>query len=189
MADEWQRKRSAWLHEHRATSYADLAIEFHLNYHRHFTDTFHQLLDAGHGACHLANREIADVLIHKVIEGHGTCFNLEAWCVMPNHFHAIIEPAKGSVLGDIVQHWKGGSAFAINRVLGRRGAFWQKEPFDHIVRSEPQWKRLCLYIADNPAQAHLSEGFVLGFGADVGLSRNDVVSRIEAHGGAGDRER
>ena len=177
IADEWRRKRDVWLHQHGATCHADLAAEWHLDYNRLFTDTFHQLLDAGHGECLLGRRDLAEMLVQRMIAGHGTCYALGAWVIMPNHFHAIVEPAEGSVLGEIVRHWKGGSAFAIHRALGRRGTLWQKEPFDHIVRSEAQLKRLSSYVAENPGKANLKDGFVLGIGADVGLSRDELLQR------------
>lgn len=142
IAGQWRAKRDLWRAQHQAASFADLAEGFHLEYTRLFTDTFHDLLDAGHGACILAQPACARILVGKMIEGHGACFQLGAWCIMPDHFHALVEPAKGSVLGDILQHWKGGSAFAINRLLGRRGPLWQAEPFDHIVRSEAPFARL-----------------------------------------------
>ena len=178
IADDWRGKRDEWLAQHGATCVDDLADELRLDYQRLFTDKFHDLIDAGHGECFLARRECADVLISKMIEGHATCFQLGAWCVMPNHFHAVVEPAKGSVLGEIVQHWKGGSSFAINRLLGRSGSLWVKEPFDHIIRSESQWRRLSAYVADNPTKAHLKSGYVLGFGSNIGLSREEMLECI-----------
>jgi REP element-mobilizing transposase RayT len=177
IAEQWRAKRDLWLAQHHAASYADLPEGLHLDYTRLFTDTFHELLDAGHGECVLARPACADILVRKMLEGHGACFRLGAWCVMPNHFHALVEPAKGTMLGHIVQHWKGGSAFAVNRLLGRRGALWQAEPFDHIVRSEAQLARLSAYVADNPQAARLESGFVLGFGGEAELSRSAMQER------------
>lgn len=168
--DQWRAKRDTWLHEHQATSLEDLAEEFRLDYQRLFTDRFHELLDAGYGDCVLSKPECAAILTGKLIEGHDTCFELGAWCVMPNHLHALVTPARGSVLGEIVQHWKGGSSFAINRLIGRRGALWLAEPFDHIVRSAEQWRRLSVYVAENPLKAGLRAGYVLGYGNEVGLT-------------------
>jgi putative transposase len=37
----------------------------------------------------------------------------------------------------------------INRLLGRRGTLWQKESFDHIVRSAESMERIRQYIRDN----------------------------------------
>ncbi|TLD69050.1 hypothetical protein FEM03_19470 [Phragmitibacter flavus] len=142
VADDWRSKRDEWLAQHDATCVDELAEEFRLDCQRLFTDKFHDLIDAGYGECLLARRECADILIGKMIEGHGTCFQLGEWCIMPNHFHAVVEPAKGSMLGGMVQHWKGGSSFAINRMLGCSGSLRVKEPFDHIIRSERPWRRL-----------------------------------------------
>ena len=70
-------------------------------------------------------------------------------------------------LGEIVRHWKGGSAFEMNRALGRKGQVWQAEPFDHIVRSEARLEHFRRYIAENPAKAGLRSGYVVGRGAEV----------------------
>jgi REP element-mobilizing transposase RayT len=71
---------------------------------------------------------------------------------MPNHLHALIAP-ENQGLGEVLQSWKGGSAFEINRLLGRSGPLWQKEPYDHIVRSEAQFQHYRGYIAESPIKA------------------------------------
>ena len=38
------------------------------------------------------------------------------------------------------------------------GAFWQPEPFDHIIRSAAQFEYLQRYIEDNPRKANLPNG-------------------------------
>ena len=132
-----------------------------------FTAGFHTLLDAGHGECLLAKAVCADILIARLGAGHGTAYELDAWCIMPNHLHALVAPGKHVTLGEIVRHWKGGSAFEINRALGRKGQVWQAEPFDHIVRSEAQLEHFRRYIAENPRKAELRSGYVMGSGAEV----------------------
>jgi hypothetical protein len=43
-----------------------------------------------------------------------------------------------------------------NRLLGRTGEpFWQKESYDHWVRSEIEWNRIAGYIEQNPVKAGL----------------------------------
>jgi hypothetical protein len=49
----------------------------------------------------------------------------------------------------------------INRATGESGAFWQPEPFDHIIRSNVQFCYLQDYIADNPKKANLGQADVL----------------------------
>jgi hypothetical protein len=50
------------------------------------------------------------------------------------------------------------TATEINRIVGRHGAFWQEEPFDHLVRHAEQYNAIRLYIANNPEKAHLKPG-------------------------------
>ena len=159
---EWRLKRDAWLQEKGASSPRDLPEELRSDYHREFTQGFHKLLDAGHGACLLARQDCAEALITRMLAGHPKAHQLDAWCLMPNHFHALIEPNEGVTLGEIVRHWKGGSSYDINKLLDRAGSLWQKETFDHIVRSEAQLRHYQRYIADNPAKAGLQAGYVLG---------------------------
>lgn len=178
VASEWRIKRDAWLRAHgfQATDGLDkLGDGERHKYHREFTQVFHKLLDAGHGECLLARRECAEILIRRLIAGHGTAYNLDAWCVMPNHFHALVAPGKKVTLGEIVRHWKGGSAFEINRALGRRGRLWQPEAFDHIVRSDAQLQHFRNYISENPIKAHLKGGYVLGVGTQTHVAPEKVV--------------
>jgi hypothetical protein len=48
------------------------------------------------------------------------------------------------------------TARACNRVLGRRGAFWQHESYDHWVRDADELERIVLYLEDNPVKAGLA---------------------------------
>jgi hypothetical protein len=50
------------------------------------------------------------------------------------------------------------TAARINRLLGRRGRFWEKDAFDHLVRSPEEFERLRRYITQNPLSAGLSPG-------------------------------
>ena len=169
VAADWRHRRDVWLSAHgirTADEIPQLTDAQRHEYHREFTAKFHELLDAGHGECLLARPSSAELLRARLTAGHATAYHLDAWCIMPNHFHALVEPAAKVPLGEIVRHWKGGSAADINRALGRKGGLWQKESFDHIVRSEEQLAHFRRYIADNPKKAGLSEGYLLGSGAE-----------------------
>jgi hypothetical protein len=56
----------------------------------------------------------------------------------------------------ILKQVKGASAVECNRILGRTGAFWQAESYDHIVRSIEQLEQYRQYIATNPANAGIT---------------------------------
>ena len=165
LRDDWLSLRTTWLARHKATDPDSLPEELRNEFHRQFTAEFHKFLDAGHGECLLARADCADIFIGRLVAGHGRAYLLDAWVVMPNHIHALVEPAKGSLLGEIVRSWKGGSSREINLLLGRSGSLWQKEPYDHIVRSEAQLNHYRQYIAQNPLKAGLRSGYRLGTGA------------------------
>jgi putative transposase len=179
--EEWRALRDAWLAAHGITSASQLdqlPKDQRHDYHREFTARFHELLDAGHGECVLASPNHAAVLASKLAAGHNRDYHLDAWVIMPNHFHALVEPLEGAVLGDSVQRWKGGSAREINLICACSGQLWQHEPFDHIVRSEAQLNHFRRYIALNPEKAGLGDGFVLGVGNESGLTANEVLERF-----------
>ena len=165
LRDDWLSRRTAWLASNRVTDPASLPDDLRTEFHRQFTAEFHKLLDTGHGECLLARADCAHIFIARLFAGHGRAYFLDAWVIMPNHIHALIEPAKGSLLGEIVRSWKGGSSREINLLLGRSGSLWQKEPYDHIVRSEAQLNHYRRYIAQNPIKAGLRSGYRLGTGA------------------------
>jgi hypothetical protein len=58
----------------------------------------------------------------------------------------LIEPLGDYQLSDLMHSIKSFTAKAINKATGKSGHFWQKEYFDHIVRSEDQLSRFSKYI-------------------------------------------
>jgi hypothetical protein len=78
---------------------------------------------------------------------------LDEWVVMPNHVHALVRPLEGNELPMILHSWKSFSAHAANQELKRTGPFWQKESYDHIVRSAEELNRIREYIRRNPVKA------------------------------------
>jgi len=82
-------------------------------------------------------------------------YELQAWVVMPNHVHLLILPR---VALPRITHWiKGATARQANLLLGRTGEpFWQDESYDHWVRDEREFNRICGYIEENPVSAGLA---------------------------------
>jgi putative transposase len=80
-------------------------------------------------------------------------YQLHEWVVMPNHVHVLWTPRgpQEQILGRI----KSFTAHECNRMLGRTGQFWNRESFDHWVRSEYQMERIRKYTANNPVKAGL----------------------------------
>ncbi len=72
--------------------------------------------------------------------------------IMPNHVHALVGVSNSADLSPRTSKPGNPSAPAAStNLLHRHGTLWQPEPFDHIVRDVPHWKRFIAYIQKNPA--------------------------------------
>ena len=121
-----------------------------------FSDKVNAYLDQGYGACVLRDEACAKGVAEAVSFFDGIRYRLHAWCVMPNHVHVIVEPAGGWALGKIVHGWTCFTAKALNRILGRSGAVWQHEPYDHIIRSAREYVYQVKYVWENPDKAGIT---------------------------------
>ncbi len=113
-------------------------------------------LEPSSGTCILNDPELAAVVENALLHFQGERYALSAWCVMPNHAHAVVTPFVEHALSETLQSWKSFSAHEINRRLNREGRVWQKESFDHIVRNEESFEKFVAYTEQNPVVA----GFV-----------------------------
>ena len=114
-------------------------------------------LDTGYGECLLKTPDIAKIMRGAIEYFDGGRYKLHAWCIMPNHVHAIAEPFAGFELSQIVHSWKSFTAKKINRELGRTGSVWQQETYDHIIRSKTEYLDLMDYVWNNPVKAGLRD--------------------------------
>jgi putative transposase len=81
--------------------------------------------------------------------------DLDAWIVMPNHFHAILclqppsvhEPSRP--LAEAIGHFKGACTRRI-WAGGRCDFAWQSRFYDQIIRSEDTLLKFRRYILENP---------------------------------------
>jgi REP element-mobilizing transposase RayT len=90
-------------------------------------------------------------LMSGVRLGH---YRLGPFMVMPNHLHVLLLPLVPP--SRLLKSLKGFTARQANRLLGRTGEpLWQKESYDHWVRSEFEWNRIAGYIEQNPVKAGL----------------------------------
>ncbi len=122
-----------------------------------FSDKIEAKLDAGSGCCHLASPLVASTVAETLQHFDGSRYRLYAWCVMPNHVHALFRPLAGHVLAAVLHSWKSYSAKRANHLLRRTGQFWQREYYDHLVRSDEQFYRIASYILRNPEKAGLKD--------------------------------
>jgi len=114
-----------------------------------------QFLDAGHGACWLKQKSVADIVEKALLHDDGKRYRLLAWCVMPNHIHALIETDSDYPVSKTVQAWKSYTARQINQHLGRSGPVWMRDYFDRYIRDDHHLTAVIAYIHSNPVKAGL----------------------------------
>jgi len=111
-------------------------------------------LDLGRGACHLRSVEISGIVENALLLGHGVEYDLRAWVVMPNHVHLLVA-VQEVPLSRLVQGWKSFTAREANRILSRRGKFWQDGYWDTYMRDGQHEQCTRRYIENNPVKAKL----------------------------------
>jgi len=112
-------------------------------------------LDQGHGSCYLRDRNVAGRVQQALLFHDRVKYRLSAWVIMPNHAHLLCTPLSGHSLADIMHSIKSFTANEANKLLNRKGRFWQKEYFDRYIRNARQFGRTVTYIENNPVKAHL----------------------------------
>ena len=85
-------------------------------------------------------------------------FRIVHMSIQRNHVHLLVGLIGSISIQEQCRSWKKYSATSINRVLCRRGRFWQEESFDHLVRNSEQFEYFQRYIAENPLRAGLRSG-------------------------------
>ena len=111
-------------------------------------------LDRGRGECSLSRTDAAQLVEDAVRFRHGQDFELRAWVVMPNHVHALFKVC-AVPMARTMESWKKFTAHEANKLLKRRGKFWQDDYWDTYMRDAAQELRACRYIENNPVKALL----------------------------------
>ena len=156
----WKRRRSEWLalrgvRDDEAGWFRELSRDEKREYRRLFGASFESLVDEGHGECFLGEEGSGEILSEALHHFDGERYLLGDFVVMPNHVHVLVIPLGEVTLQSILRSWKSYTGREINRRIGREGALWQRESFDHLVRNRRQLEKLIDYIADNPSKAGL----------------------------------
>ena len=117
----------------------------------------------------LEQENIARIVSEQIHALGGERYRLIAFCIMSNHVHLLVDtadyhppvaplhagPTALYPLADTLKLLKGRTARYCNQALGRGGAFWHHESYDHVVRDEKEFERIIWYILNNPVKAGL----------------------------------
>jgi REP element-mobilizing transposase RayT len=136
---------------------AELALQSGNDHDVQLRRRIEEYLDAGHGECWLRRPDIACVVEGALFHFDGQRYRLLAWCIMPNHVHALIETREGFPLADVLHSWKSYTSHEANKLLQLSGAFWQREYLDRFVRNAKHYENVVAYIEENPVKAGLAK--------------------------------
>jgi REP element-mobilizing transposase RayT len=120
-----------------------------------FRKRIERYLDQGYGECWLRDERIAGMIEQTLVLHSERKYKLSSWVIMPNHVHVLLKPFEDVELGKITHSIKSFTAHEGNRILNRRGKFWQPEVFDRYIRNSEHFANVIRYIENNPVKARL----------------------------------
>jgi len=108
---------------------------------------------------------------------HSNCI-APAYCFMPDHLHIILTgKAVDSDLWKTVVSYKQQTGYWLSRNMPAIG--WQKDFYDHIIRSEATIATQVRYILDNPVRKGLVSSWQdYPYKGSIGCSLDDILSGI-----------
>ncbi|SOD88473.1 transposase [Spirosoma fluviale] len=111
---------------------------------------------------YLSNTAVAQIIADSLHFWDGNRIDLIAYCIMPNHVHAVFtlisestDAGKGNTLKKLMHSIKSFSAHEANKALKLNGEFWEEETYDRLVRDNDELRRIVKYILSNPVKANL----------------------------------
>ena len=76
-------------------------------------------------------------------------YKIHAFGIMSNHVHVIVDVVADFHIGEIVTAWKSVSGHLINKALARKGPVWQRDHYDHIIRTADEYRFQMNYVYKN----------------------------------------
>lgn len=108
------------------------------------------------------NKEFASEVVECLLNlRESENFNLYCYCLMPDHFHALIGIGESKKdLSGICGAFKS----LTTRIYWKygKGQLWQRGFYDHIVRNETDFFDCLKYVKNNPAKKNLENWEFVG---------------------------
>ena len=145
---------------------------------REYRSKVEAFLDTCAGKCWMRDPAIARLVSGALRHFNNERYFLHAWTIMPNHVHVLFAPLDSFPLSEILHTWKSFTAKQANRLLKRTGAFWQREYFDKLMKSERQFEFTVRYILNNPVKAGLCEAAFQWPWSGCSAEIQDLVKRF-----------
>jgi putative transposase len=130
-------------------------VEIQNELKRHFA-RFDELLDrATSGPFWLKDKALSCIVYDRIMSESEEHYRLDCFTIMSNHVHVVLTPVSAFRLDQIMRRIKQPTSYSCNKLLQRKGAFWQEGSYDRIIR-EREWARIIWYVLNNPVKAGLA---------------------------------
>ncbi|MBK8349322.1 MAG: transposase [Saprospiraceae bacterium] len=128
------------------------------------------ILDSLNSGPHYLKRpEIMQIVKDELHRFNGHLYDLLAFSIMSNHVHVVIDTSiqlseddlinevteNITSLDVILKRIKAPIARYCNRILNKKGQFWEKESYDIYIRNEVMLSNVISYVLENPVNAGL----------------------------------
>jgi len=96
-----------------------------------------------------------------LIDSWHACAAIHGWAVgryvvMPDHVHFFVQHLTGEKTLDVfMRDWKRWTSSRIQRAHQAPSPIWQREFFDHVLRSASSYDQKWDYVRNNPVRAGL----------------------------------
>jgi REP element-mobilizing transposase RayT len=133
-------------------------ISSDLNRRKYFVDTEHCLDNTKNEPFWLNNSEVSKLVMESLLFNNMKFYKLWAACIMRNHVHIVVTTFPNSPpLHKILQNHKKFSAVYANKILNRKGQFWEEESYDTLIRDRQHFLNAVKYTICNPVKANLTD--------------------------------
>lgn len=130
---------------------------------------YEQFLDnAETGLTWLGEEKIAHVVQEALLFYNKKDYDLYASCIMPNHVHMVFRHIEKEAdiqrgidypITKILHSIKSYTALECNKLLDRKGKFWQSESYDRVIRDSDELEKTIRYLLNNPVKAGLVQSW------------------------------
>ena len=152
-------------------SLSDRLIAFNRQWFAKYEEVLHK---GSSGPTWLKDAQIAQVVADAFHHLDEKAYRLHSYSIMSNHAHVAFTPflsertvykkpdsirtefvSTDPTLSAIMKSLKGFTAREANKLLDRKGTFWQAESYDREIRDDIEFWRVIRYILNNPVKAGL----------------------------------
>ena len=113
-----------------------------------------QYMDRSSKGCYL-HGQVLEFLKNHLVAKDKDLYELTAFTIMPNHIHILFK--QKIELSKTIKRIKGATAFEINKILQKKGVFWEENYFDKAIRDEKHFDIVYDYIRNNALKAGLND--------------------------------